>query len=80
MRREIETALGKNVGKRWKALGRRGQVHCRMRVSVLSVATVWVDVRTCVRTRVSECSCASERPVLCVHVSMSMVCVCMLTV
>lgn len=30
------------------------------------IATVWVDVRTCVRARVPECPCASKRPVFCV--------------
>lgn len=80
----METVLGGNVGTKVES---GGQVHCRMRVSVLSVATVWVDVRTCVRARVSECPCASERPCLvcarehvhgvCLHADrVTVVCVC----
>lgn len=59
----MEIALGRNVGTEMESAVRaRAGALQDARLSPL-IATVWVDVRTCIRARVSECPCASERPV-----------------
>lgn len=61
----MEIAVGRNVGAEIESAERAPAGALQdARLSPL-IATVWVDVRTCVRARVPECPCASKRPVFC---------------
>lgn len=62
----MEIALGRNMGTEMESAERVPAGALQDACLSPLIATVWVDVRTCVHARVSECPCASERPVFCV--------------